>query len=420
MQPSAFHLRATVLPFGDAPIDLSVAAGRISARPLDGAQPLAPPGGYVLRGLVDAHVHLVGDRERSGLPVGQRELIDRNRRRFLEAGVLLLRDMGALQRRDAERAATLGLPRDDGLPLVLPSGQPLAPPGVFTGIEEPTAPAELAAHAVRRARRDGVPWVKVVLDNFPRQFEPPVQGVAGMVNYGAPELTAATAAVHAAGTRLAVHAFTPEGAAAAVAAGVDSIEHGWALDAALVDEMARRGIAWTPTLCLDEMLIGMAGADRGGRHSPAVERWVHDSVDRVEPLIVHAQERGVALLAGTDGVYPVTREVARLQQAGLDPAIALATASTGARAILGEPGLDEGAPADLVWFADDPRGSPELLERPDLVLLHGERVEPSRTSRVLKEGPPSELGSISPASPDTKLARRKSSIAPLSTFSAAC
>ena len=41
-------------------------------------------------------------------------------------------------------------------------------------------------------------------------------------------------------------------------------------------------------------------------------------------------------------------------------------------------------------------------------------------SRVLKKEPPSELGSISPASPDTKLARRKSSIAPLSTFSAAC
>ena len=38
----------------------------------------------------------------------------------------------------------------------------------------------------------------------------------------------------------------------------------------------------------------------------------------------------------------------------------------------------------------------------------------------IRRRPPSELGSISPASPDTKLARRKSSIAPLATFSAAC
>ena len=126
---------------------------------------------------------------------------------------------------------------------------------------------------------------------------------------------------------------------------------------------------------LSSMLIGMANGDRGGRHSPAVERWVHDCVERIEPLIVRAQERGVVLLAGTDGVFPVTREVARLQQAGLDPAVALATASSAARSALGEPGLDGGAPADLLWFAADPRGSPELLERPDLVLLHGERVE---------------------------------------------
>ena len=199
-----------------------------------------------------------------------------------------------------------------------------------------------------------------------------------MVNYREPELRAAAEAVHAAGARIAVHAFTREAAASAVAAGVDSIEHGWGLDAELVGEMARRGITWTPTLSLDEMMLDMAAGGRGQQRSAAVDRWLREAVERIEPLIVLARGLDVPLLAGTDGVQPVTREVARLHEAGLEPADALATASSAARAALGEPGLEDGAPADLVWFASDPRESPELLERPDLVVLRGERVEPAR------------------------------------------
>ncbi|MYB41997.1 MAG: amidohydrolase family protein [Chloroflexi bacterium] len=378
MPPAAFHLRATMLPYGDTPCDLWVAGGRVRTRPIDGAEPLAPEGGYVLPGLVDAHVHLVTNRDYKDLPAGSREVVDRNRGDFLRRGVLLLRDMGAFTRREAERPATLGLPRDDGLPPVIASGQPLAPAGVFTGIQEPTAPEQLEAHATHRARDQHSPWVKVILDNFPPHFAPAVDGVPGMVNYREPELRAATEAVHAAGARIAVHAFTHEAAATAVAAGVDSIEHGWGLDAGLVEELARHGIAWTPTLALDEMMLDMAAGGRGRPPSKAVDRWLRDAIDRIEPLIVRARRLGVPLLAGTDGVEPVTREVARLQQAGLEPADALATASSAARELLGEPGLEDGAPADLVWFADDPRESPELLERPDLVLLRGERVDLAR------------------------------------------
>ena len=370
----ALHLRAIVLPYGDAPTDLWVAAGRVWARPIDGAEPLAPEGGYVLPGLVDAHVHLVTNRNYKDLPAGSREVIDRNRGDFARRGVLLLRDMGAFTRRDAELPATLGLPRDDGLPPVIAAGQPLAPPGVFTGIQEPTTPEQLEAHAGRRARDQRAPWVKVILDNFPPLLEPAVDGVPGMVNYREPELRAATQAVHAAGARIAVHAFTPEAAAAAVAAGVDSIEHGWGLDERLVEEMARRGIAWTPTLTIDTSMLEMAAGQRGYAPNAAVDRWLREAVERSEALIVPARRLGVALLAGTDGLEPVTREVARLQQAGLEPADALATASSGARETLGEPGLEDGAPADLVWFANDPRESPELLERPGLVLLRGERI----------------------------------------------
>ena len=74
VQPSTFHLQATVLPFGDGPTELWIDGGRIRTTPLDGAEALAPRGGFVLPGLVDAHVHLVGNRYRTGLRVGSRRI----------------------------------------------------------------------------------------------------------------------------------------------------------------------------------------------------------------------------------------------------------------------------------------------------------------------------------------------------------
>jgi len=47
---------------------------------------------------------------------------------------------------------------------------------------------------------------------------------------------------------VAVHSQHAEGGAAAVAAGVDSLEHGMGLDPALLPQMARQGTALTPTL----------------------------------------------------------------------------------------------------------------------------------------------------------------------------
>ncbi len=55
-------------------------------------------------------------------------------------------------------------------------------------------------------------------------------------------------AVHAVGGRVAVHSQQAAGGAAAVAAGVESLEHGMCLDPGLLPRMAGRGIALTPTL----------------------------------------------------------------------------------------------------------------------------------------------------------------------------
>ena len=70
----------------------------------------------------------------------------------------------------------------------------------------------------------------------------------------------------------------------------------------------------------------------------------------------------------------IAREVGLLLGAGLEPEQALGAASWQARAYLGLPGVEEGAPADLVVYVDDPRSGPEALAAPRLVVLGGRVV----------------------------------------------
>jgi imidazolonepropionase-like amidohydrolase len=86
----------------------------------------------------------------------------------------------------------------------------------------------------------------------------------------------------------------------------------------------------------------------------------------------------VTVLAGTDaGMGPhgmVRHEVALLNRAGLAPADALGAGSWAARAFLGLPGLEEGAPADLTAYRQDPRTSLAVLADPAVVILDGRLV----------------------------------------------
>ena len=85
------------------------------------------------------------------------------------------------------------------------------------------------------------------------------------------------------------------------------------------------------------------------------------------------------IYAGTDagGYLPhgiVGREIAAMG-AFMTAEQALGAGSWRARAWLGRPDrLDEGAPADLVAFDDDPRADLRVLSTPAAVVLRGRRV----------------------------------------------
>ena len=84
-------------------------------------------------------------------------------------------------------------------------------------------------------------------------------------------------------------------------------------------------------------------------------------------VVRRAVEAGVPVYAGTDaggGIRHgrIADEVAALHAAGVPDA--LGAASWRARAWLGRPGVEPGAPADLIVYRDDPRTDPGVLRAP--------------------------------------------------------
>ena len=184
-----------------------------------------------------------------------------------------------------------------------------------------------------------------------------------------PVLRAIVVAVHDAGGRVAVHTQHAAGGAAAVQAGVDSIEHGMCLDPAYLDHMAAGGIALTPTLTV------IAASLEAARHAPPSRRqeWYVPGASAHPNLAATAIEAGVTVLAGTDSRPHgrVVDEVRSLVNAGVSPHYAIGAASWTARSYLGFGGLQSGDPADAVIYDTDPRIDVGQLDKPRAVILRG-------------------------------------------------
>jgi imidazolonepropionase-like amidohydrolase len=171
------------------------------------------------------------------------------------------------------------------------------------------------------------------------------------------------AATHRAGGRVAAHVTTVL-VGDLVRIGIDSVEHGTALDTAVLAEMASRGTAWTPTLGAHLMLPENASAER--------QRQVGDRRERFRELLPVAARLGVRMMTGSDVVGSIPREVALMVECGLAPMDALRAATTTPLDFLGSEAVE--ASPSVVTYLDDPRNDPEVLARPAAIIIGGKRV----------------------------------------------
>ena len=349
------HVRGRSLPDGE-PVEWWIADGVLRGEPLAGAETVFD-GGWIIPGLVDAHCHVgLGPHG----PVGLDEAIAQAEAER-DAGALLLRDCGS-------PTDTRSLDDHHDLPRIIRAGRHLARPKRYLKdyaieLEDEWQLPDAAAEQARLG--DG--WVKLVGDWIDRS-------AGDLAPLWSDEvLVAAVAAAHAEGARVTAHVFGEDALPGLINAGIDCIEHGTGLTEDTVALMAQRGTALVPTLINTENFPGFADA---ATRFPIYAAHMRALYARRHQRIGAAWEAGVPIYAGSDAGGNMAHgliadEVEALTSVGMTPTEALGAASWQARKWLGRQTLTDGAAADLLCFTDDPRSGPQVLSRPDRVILRG-------------------------------------------------
>ncbi|MFJ6709218.1 MULTISPECIES: amidohydrolase family protein [unclassified Streptomyces] len=356
------HVKGRVLAGPDDVRDeLWVIGGRVSYDRPARARDVTAVEGWTLPGLVDAHCHVgLGPEGPVDAATAEKQaLTDR------EAGTLLIRDAGS-------PSDTRWVDDREDLPKIIRAGRHIARTRRYIrNFAHEIEPPDLVAHVAREARR-GDGWVKLVGDWIDRDLGDLAP------SWPRDAVQAAIAEAHRLGARVTAHCFAEDSLQDLVEAGIDCIEHATGLTDELIPLFAERGVAIVPTLVNIATFPSLAagGEARFPRWSAHMRRLHERRYDTVRA----AYDAGIPVYVGTDAGGSlahglVAGEVAELVTAGIPAVDALAATSWAARAWLGRPGLEEGAPADLVVYESDPRADVRVLASPRRVVLNGRVVE---------------------------------------------
>lgn len=313
--------------------------------------------GWALPGLVDAHCHVGLDQHG---PVDEatsekQALTDR------DAGTLLIRDAGS-------PSDTRWIDDREDLPKIIRAGRHIARTRRYIrNYAHEIEPSELVAYVGQEARR-GDGWVKLVGDWLDRE-----SGDLGAC-WPRAEVEAAIAEAHRLAARVTAHCFAEDSLRDLVEAGIDCIEHATGLTEETIPLFAERGVAIVPTLVNIATFPRLA--EGGERKFPQWSAHMRRLYERRYDTVRSAYDAGVPVFVGTDAGGSlahglVAAEVEELVKAGIPPLEALSATTWGAREWLGRPSLEEGAPADLVVYGEDPRADVRVLAAPRRVIVNG-------------------------------------------------
>jgi imidazolonepropionase-like amidohydrolase len=344
-------------------------------------------GTTAIPGLCDIHVHLttnsnyakvVDNATYRALTTKPEKLLHgiRNGMRALAAGFTTLRvmghrDVGEIELKTfVERGLFVG-PRLLVAPWVIsmtggrgdlfyPSTWPREPMDTADGVEE-------CRKLVRLQRKQGADFIKVTASGgMLSESDQP-----HWANYTIDELKVIVDEAHDYDMKVAAHAHSVEGIKRALAAGVDTLEHGSFLDEKSIEMMVTKGTFLVPTLAIADW-IATSGAARGVRPDGLAK--ITHAKERQMQSVRMAHAAGVKIAMGTDSTGTLcpfgehARELELYVEAGLSPMEALMTATTVAADALGLSqqigSLEAGKVADLVMVNGDPTKDIGVLRKP--------------------------------------------------------
>jgi imidazolonepropionase-like amidohydrolase len=350
-------------------------AGEEGACP-PGCEVVDAGGTTIIPGLVDGHSHLTlpgGSHwiERGADPTETLVAVaESNGELQHRSGVRWARDVGSPRRAydGGEQAVSLGV-RDRwrgrrDRPYVRAAGTWITVAGVLpAGLSVEARDGDELVTAAVGQLDDGADFVKLYLDGPDKETAP----------WTAAEVGRVVRAVHGRGARVTAHATWLPGARVCAEAGVDSIEHGFELDADVTRLMAERGVALVTTMTVLKSWLTFSTTTAIPRFAgPDSRTGILDRLDQARHSVRLAHAARVAIVGGTDFGGGSARanqlpwEVECLVEAGLEPWEALAAVTWRGGDLLGEPEagvIREGGPADFSLVHGDPLTDPTALWR---------------------------------------------------------
>jgi imidazolonepropionase-like amidohydrolase len=340
----------------------------------------------VLLGLIDVHTHMFNSRKPRGTTEDYMLIAVQNAQLDLQAGFTAARDMtshgngyGDVAIRNAINDGHFDGPRYQVSTLGLVwSAKPKDP----SSPEDPLAAAVVrSAEDARAAVRDqvahGADWIKL----YPAgaySFSPAGKDLYE-VTYPLPVLQAAIDEAHRLGKKTGCHAYGGEGLQNAIAAGCDTIEHGFGLNQEQVNTMVAKGLFFDPTLMryTEPYMDDNDTKNTGGKYRmiPIFERAVQ----------MAAATMGLRILVGSgaDGsTFPHGTQalefVALVKHGGMTPTRVLqAGTMTNAEAMgwqdqIGS--IEKGKFADMIAVSGDPLADITEVQRVKFVMKGGKVI----------------------------------------------